>query len=312
MPGMNEPRRVTRDDVDRAAAIIAGHVRRTPVIDLDGVTVKLELLQHAGSFKTRGAAHRLLSTPDIPAAGVITASGGNHGAALAWVAQRLGVPAEVFVPSTSPLLKRENIARFGATVTVVEGYYDEAKAAADVRAAETGALFVHAFDHPDTVAGQGTMAKELSEQAGPVDTLLVACGGGGFIAGQAAWFAGTATRVVGVEPESSRALHAAIAAGAPVEVPVSGLAADSLGAQRIGAVPWATLRGVVTRCVLVDDDAIRTAQRELWSLLRLVVEPGGAAAWAALRSGAYTPERGERVVLALCGANGDPIRVVSP
>ncbi len=309
------PDPATPDDVERAAERIAPFVRRTPVIEHDGVLLKLELLQHAGSFKPRGAANRVLRARDageLPEVGVVTASGGNHGAALAYVAGRLGVPAEVFVPSTSPALKQENIARFGAAVTVVQGYYDDAWAVAQRRVAQTGALFVPAFDHPDTVAGQGTMARELEQQlretGGGLDTMLVAAGGGGFLGGQAAWLQDR-VKLVAVEPMSTSCVHAARAAGAPVDVPVGGLAADSLGSKRVGEAPWAVLRDHLDEAVLVTDDDIRAAQRALWRDLRLVVEPGGAAAYAALLSGVYRPERGERVVVAVCGSNCDPSTV---
>jgi threonine dehydratase len=300
---------VTPDDIERAAQRIESYVRRTPVIQHGDIVLKLELLQHAGSFKTRGAFNRVLSEPLLPSAGVVAASGGNHGAALAFVGARLGVPAEVFVPSTSPAMKRANIERFGARVTVIDGYYDDAQRAADERQRVSGALMVHPFDHPATVAGQGTMARELEEQVGDFDTLVVASGGGGFTAGQAAWFRDR-VRIVSVEPESSQCLRAALAAGCPVDVPVSGVAADSLGAKRLGAVPWSIVRHFVDEAVVVTDDSIREAQRSLWDDLRLVVEPGGAAALAALRSGAYAPAQGERVIVVLCGSNCDPSTVV--
>lgn len=303
---------VTPDDVARAAERIAGRVRRTPLLEHGGVVLKLELLQHAGSFKPRGAFHRVLGAPELPAAGLVTASGGNHGAALAHVGRELGVVVEVFVPSTSPAVKRDAIERRGARVTVVEGYYNDAQEAADARQAQTGALAVHPFDHPATVAGQGTMARELEEQlaaaGGGLDTLVVASGGGGFIAGQAAWLTDR-VRVVGVEPETSQCLRAALAAGEPVDVEVAGVAADSLGARRLGAVPWSVARHHVDEAVTVTDEQIRAAQRELWTDLRLVVEPGGAAAWAAVRSGDHRPARGERVVVVLCGSNCDPATV---
>ncbi len=297
--------RVTPDDVERAAQRITGHVRRTPVIEHDGVILKLELLQHAGSFKTRGAFNRVLSAGELPASGVITASGGNHGAALANVARGLGIAAEVFVPSTSPVLKRANIERFGATVTVVEGYYDDAQRAANLRQACTGALMVHPFDHVETVAGQGTMSRELERQLIGFDTIVIASGGGGFIAGQAAWLTDR-VRVVCVEPETSQCVRAALANGAPTEVPVSGLGADSLGASRVGEVPWSIIRHYVDEAVTVTAEAMGEAQRALWNDLRLVAEPGGAAGYAAIRSGAYRPTPGERVVVAVCGSNCDP------
>lgn len=307
---MDEPQ-VLPDDIERAARRIEGLIRRTPVIAYDGLTLKLELLQHAGSFKPRGAANRLLAERErgaLAAAGVVAASGGNHGAAVAYVSQALGVSAEVFVPSTSPVMKRANIERFGARVHVVEGYYDDAQAAADARQRVGGAVLMHPYDHVDTVAGQGTVARELDDQVAGYDTLIVATGGGGFTAGQAAWVRDR-VRVVSVEPETSQCLRAALAAGEPVDVPVSGLAADSLGARRLGAVPWSVLRRFVDLAVTVTDEQIRAAQRELWSQLRLIVEPGGAAALAAVRSGAYTPADDERVVVVVCGANCDPASV---
>jgi threonine dehydratase len=295
---------VSPDDVERAAERIAGYVRRTPVIEHDGLWLKLELLQHAGSFKPRGAFNRML-TEQLPAAGVIAASGGNHGAALAFAASRLGVPAEVVIPSTSPPLKRRVIERHRARVIVVEGYYDDAQRVAEQRQRESGALMIHPYDHPATVAGQGTMARELEQQVGAIDTLLVASGGGGFTAGQAAWFEDR-VRIISVEPETSQCLRAALAGGAPVPVEVAGAAADSLGARQLGAVPWEVVRLFVDEAVVVSDDDIRGAQRAIWDDLRLVAEPGGAAAFAAVRSGAYRPARGERVAIAVCGSNCDP------
>lgn len=296
---------VTPDDVDRAAERIGDRVRRTPTVDHGPLVLKLELLQHAGSFKTRGAFNRVLGEASIPEAGLIAASGGNHGAALAYVGRTLGIPTEIFMPSTSPDIKRRNIERFGATVRVIDGYYDDAQAAADARRAETGALEIHPYDHPATVAGQGTMGRELERQIGAFDTILVAAGGGGFIAGQAAWF-GDRVRIVSVEPETSQCLRAARLAGEPVEVGVSGVAADSLGARRLGTVPWSLVRRFVDESVVVPDDAITAAQRELWDDLRLIAEPGGAAALAAIRTGAYLPASGERVVVVVCGSNCDP------
>ena len=298
-------------DIEEAAERIGTRVRRTPVMEHAGVILKLELLQHAGSFKPRGAFNRVLSEETLPEAGLIAASGGNHGAALAFVGKSLGVPVEIFLPSTSPALKRANIERFGARVTAIEGYYDDAQAAATERQRVTGALMVHPFDHPATVAGQGTMARELEQQVGPIDTLLVATGGGGFTAGQAAWYR-SRVKVVSVEPESSQCLRAALLAEHPVEVPVSGVAADSLGARKLGDVPWSIVREHVAEALVVPDEAIRAAQRELWNDLRLVVEPGGATAWAALRSGAYRARPDERIVVVVCGSNCDPTTVITP
>ncbi|MGH9135179.1 MAG: threonine/serine dehydratase, partial [Ilumatobacteraceae bacterium] len=283
-----------------------------PVVDHGDLVLKLELLQHAGSFKPRGAANRVLAERDraggLPTAGVITASGGNHGAAVAYVSQALGIAAEVFVPSTSPQIKHDNVARFGATMRIVDGYYDDAQVAADARQAESGALMVHPFDHADTVAGQGTMARELEDQIGAFDTIVVATGGGGFIAGQAAWLRDRA-RVVSVEPDGSQTLRAALEAGRPVDVDVGGLGSDSMGARRVGDAPWAIIRRFVDEAVVVGEDDLRAAQRELWQQFRLVAEPGGAAALAAIRSGAYNPAAGERVVVVVCGSNCDPADV---
>lgn len=318
---------VTPLDIDAAAARLAGHVRVTPVMtiaatDLDlpvpasapsCITLKLELLQHVGSFKPRGAFNRVLAAGEIPAAGLIAASGGNHGAAVAFVARSLGLHAEVFVPSSSPAMKRDRIAALGATVHVIDGLYDDAQAAATARQAITGALAVHPFEHPHVVAGQGTMARELEQQMADLgsgfDTVLVASGGGGFTAGQAAWFAGR-KNVVSVEPETSQCLHAARLAGEPVEVSVAGIAADSLGAKRLGSVAWSIVQSYVAESLTVSDDAIRAAQQLLWDRLRLVAEPGGATALAALHSGAYTPEPGERIVVVVCGSNCDPASVM--
>jgi threonine dehydratase len=220
------------------------------------------------------------------------------------------VQAEVFVPSSSPAMKRDRITSFGATVHVVDGLYDDAQVAATARQAESGALMVHPFDHIDVVAGQGTLAAELDDQLDSYDTLLVASGGGGFTAGQAAWVRDT-RKIVSVEPATSRCLHAALEAGTPTPVEVAGLAADSLGARQLGAVSWSIVESFVDAAVLVTDDDIRAAQQILWQELRLVAEPGGAAALAALRSGAYVPEPGERVIVVVCGSNCDPATVTT-
>jgi len=307
----------TPDDIERAWERIRDHVRVTPVVSLESgelgvpapTVLKLELLQHTGSFKPRGACNSVL-TADVPATGLIAASGGNHGAAVAYVAQRLGLHAEVFVPSTSPPMKRDRIAALGADVRVIEGLYDDAQVAADARALETGAFKVHPYDSPVVVAGQGTMARELERQVDAIDTLLVATGGGGFIAGQAAWFAGR-VRIVSVEPATSQCLRAALEAATPTPVDVSGIAADSLGAAQLGAAPWDVVHRYVQDAVVVEDEEIRAAQRAIWDGLRLIAEPGGAAALAALRTGAYRPEQCERVAVVVCGANCDPATVVS-
>lgn len=303
------------DDVERAATRIAGRVRTTPVLDVGDdrgrlpfpVVLKLELLQHTGSFKPRGVFNWMLAQDgNLPPAGVVAASGGNAGAAFAYVARELGVPATIVVPEVTSPVKRGRLADLGAEVVVVPGVYDDALAASRALAAETGARLGHAYDDPDIVAGQGTCGRELEAQVGGAfDTVLVAVGGAGLIGGIAAWFAGR-KRVVGVEPEPIPALHDALAAGRPVEVAVSGLAADSLGASSVGEVPFAVARRYVDRSVLVPDDAIAQAQRDLWARFRLAAEPGGAAAWAALVGKAYVPQPGERVAVVVCGGNVDP------
>jgi threonine dehydratase/predicted RNase H-like nuclease len=303
---------VTRATIETAAARIAGHVRVTPVLELprgalggDWTPIlKLEMLQHAGSFKARGAFNNLLDGK-MPAAGVAAASGGNHGAAVAYAAGRLGVPARIFVPEIASPAKVEAIRRFGAAVVIGGQRYDDAQAACDAYVAESGARRIHPFAAVETIAGQGTLAREWEAQA-PLDSALIAVGGGGLIAGVAAWWAGSATtRVIGVEPEGSRALHAALAAGGPVDVPVHSIAADSLGAKNVGVLVHEIGAAAVDHVALVPDAAIRVAQAALWRDFRLATEPGGAAAYAAILSGAYTPAPGERVGILVCGANVD-------
>lgn len=302
---------IGRPEIEAAATRIASHVRRTPVIEADAaalgtpapVVLKLECLQHAGSFKPRGAFNRILSA-SVPATGVIAASGGNHGLAVAHAARKLGHRAEIFVPTIAAPVKIEGLRALGADVRIIGANYAEAFAASVERQRDTGALVVHAYDQPEVLAGQGTTAREFEEQAGRLDTVIVAVGGGGFIGGIAAWFGGR-TRVVGVEPETSCALHAALLAGAPVDVEVSGIAADSLGARRVGMQMFPLARDHVERVVLVSDREIRAAQVALWRRLRIVAEPGGAAAAAALLAGRYRPEPDERVGVLVCGANAD-------
>lgn len=303
---------------------MAGLVRRTPVMSVEGAALgvaaplllKLELLQHTGSFKARGALNRLLvarESGELSPTGVVAASGGNHGLGVAWAAGTLGVPAEIFVPEATSPAKRARLAASGARVVVGGAFYADAYAAAVTQAESSGALLVQAYDDPHVVSGQGTCGLELGEQAaawapGGLDTVLVAVGGGGFAAGVAAGLAaaGSRARVVGVEPELIPTWHAARAAGAPVDVPVGGVASDSLGARRLGDVPFAVLRDAGAGSVLVADDAILAARRALWDRLRLVAEPGGATAAAALLCGAYRPAPGERVAVVVCGGNTDP------
>jgi threonine dehydratase len=315
-PGM-EPGPVTRIDIEDANDRILGRVRRTPVQELGpfalgGVPgeliLKLELLQYTGSFKPRGAFNKMLAS-SVGDTGVIAASGGNFGLAVAFAAHELGHPAEIYVPDSSPVVKIDRIRALGAQVTVIPGYYADAAEACRIRADETGALFMHPFDQMEVVAGQGTIGLELADQCPGADTVLVSVGGGGLVAGIAAWFAGSA-RVIGVEPSASPTLSAALAAGRPVDVPVSGVAADSLGARRAGDIAYAIASRFVDRVVTVPDDAIVDAQRRLWSDVHLIAEPGAAAALGALLSGAYDPEPDERVVVVICGANTDPASVM--
>jgi threonine dehydratase len=299
---------VTRAEIEAAHARIAPHVRRTPVLHLgnafghDGpVSLKLEFLQHAGSFKTRGAFNAILSDA-VPSAGVAAASGGNHGAAVAYAARQVGVKARIFVPEISSPAKIAVIRSHGAEVVIGGARYADAQESCDLYVTESGALRIHPFAATSTMAGQGTAALEWEQDGPALDTVLVAVGGGGLISGVASWWAGR-VKVVGVEPEGSRALHAALAAGGPVDVEIDSVAADSLGAKNTGALVYDICRETVDHVALVTDEAIRDAQRVLWRDYRIASEPGGAAALAALISGAYKPRSGERVGVLLCGAN---------
>ena len=308
---------ITNADVQAAAARIAGRVRATPLAEADAdasrpaarVWLKLEQLQHTGSFKARGAFNRILSAAEqgvIPAAGVVAASGGNAGLAVAYAAAEQNLPARVHVPAAAPPVKVARLHAYGAQVVQAGSCYAEAFELAAKHAAETGALLCHAYDQPEVCAGQGTLGLELLEQAaGQVDTVLVAVGGGGLMAGVAAAAEGRA-RVVAVEPDTIPTLHAALAAGGPVNVSVSGIAADSLGATRLGDIAYAVATRAGVRSVLVSDEDIIAARQYLWDRYRLVTEHGGATALAALLAGAYQPEPGERIAVVLCGANTEP------
>ncbi|WP_326951024.1 threonine/serine dehydratase [Amycolatopsis sp. NBC_01307] len=302
---------ISTSDVERAATRIHGRVRRTPVFAADGMWFKLEHLQHTGSFKARGAFNRILAAGDIAAAGVVAASGGNAGLAVAHAAREFGFPARVFVPATAPAVKVAKLHALGAAVELVGDKYADAYDAAVKHAADSGALFCHAYDQPEICAGQGTAGLELLEQVDGLDTILVAVGGGGLLAGIAAAVEGRA-RVVGVEPRTIPTLHAALEAGEPVQVEVSGLAADSLGASRLGDIAFAVATRTGAGSVLVEDAAIAEARTTLWDRYRLAVEAGGATAYAALLSGAYVPAPGERVAVLLCGGNTDPATLTSP
>lgn len=307
---------VNRGAIERTERLIRPYVRRTPVMQVEAadfalegapISFKLELTQHAGSFKPRGAFSNLLQR-DGAEAGVVAASGGNHGAAVAFAGRRLGLPATIFVPSVSSPAKQALIRDLGADLRVGGALYAEALAAAEAFAEQTGAMRIHAYDQVETLLGQGTVGLEIEQQLGDqVDTVLVAVGGGGLIGGVAAALE-RRFKVVAVEPETAPTLHAAMAAGAPVDAPAGGVAADSLAPKRIGALPFAIVRDrIAPQVVLAPDAAIVRAQAELWRRLRLATEPGGAAAFAALLSGRYRPEQGERVCVLLCGGNTDAV-----
>ncbi len=306
--------------IDRAAIaaiepIIRPYVRHTPLLAAEGrdfgaafgaVRFKLEFLQHTGSFKARGAFANML-TRAVPKSGVVAASGGNHGAAVAFAAQRLGAKAAIYVPAIASQAKIDRIRSYGAELVVGGERYPQALAASEDYAARTGALQIHAYDQPETMLGQGTAGLELEQDAPDIDTVLVAVGGGGLIGGMAAWFAGR-VKVVAVEPELAPSLHMALAAGMPVDAPGGGIAADSLAPKQVGPLMFPIAQRYVATAVLVSDDAIRAAQLALWDGLRVVAEPGGACAFAALLSGRYVPAPGERVAVLLCGANTTAVK----
>jgi len=305
---------IDRDRIAATERLIRPYVRHTPVIEVDAgdfglspgpLVFKLEFLQHTGSFKPRGAFASLLSRK-APAAGVVAASGGNHGAAVAFAAMRLGIKAAIFVPKITSAAKLDRIRAYGAELVVTGEVYAEALAASEERVAQTGALAVHAYDQPETLLGQGTVGLELEADRPEIDTLLVATGGGGLIGGIAAWYGGR-TNVISVEPELAPTLHDALKAGRPVDAPAGGIAADSLAPRRVGALMFPIARKSVVNAVLVTDDAIRDAQRRLWDVLRIAAEPGGATALAALLSGRYQPAKNERVAVLLCGANTNAV-----
>jgi threonine dehydratase len=301
---------ISTNQIQSTYQIIKPHIRRTPIVEVDGadfgietarLTLKLESLQHAGSFKARGAFTNLL-TRNIPAAGVVAASGGNHGAAVAFAAMKRNVPAKIFVPNVASSAKIHQISAYGAQLLISGERYADALAASEAWVAQSGAMAIHAFDQEETLLGQGTVALELEEQASDITTLLVAVGGGGLIAGIAAWYQGR-VNVIGVEPELAPTLTRALAAGRPVDAEAGGIAADSLAPRRVGELVFPIVQRHVSTTVLVSDDAIQDAQRLLWKNLRVVAEPGGAAALAALSSHRYLPAPNERVAVLICGGN---------
>jgi threonine dehydratase len=301
---------VNPEQIARCEKLIRPYIRRTPVIEIDGAEIglvpgklclKLELFQHSGSFKARGAFANLL-TRTVPVSGVVAASGGNHGAAVAYAAMTLNEPAKIFIPSISSPAKIERIRGYGADLVIEGDRYADALAASEAWAQQSGALSVHAFDQDETMVGQGTIGVELDQQAPDIDTLLVPVGGGGLIAGLAAWYAGR-IKVVGVEPFAAPTMTRALKAGHPVDAEAGGVAADSLAPRRIGERVFPLAKSHVHGTVLVADEAIRRAQDVLWQTLRIVAEPGGAAAFAGLVSGAYRPQTGERVAVIISGGN---------
>jgi threonine dehydratase len=306
---------ITRERIAATEAAIRPYVRRTPLLRADlsdfglpatPVTFKLEMLQHSGSFKARGAfANLLLRKPTDT--GVVAASGGNHGVAVAYAAMKVGKPARIFVPTISSPAKMERIRSYGADLVVTGERYNDALMASEEWAAQSGAMKVHAYDQVETLHGAGSVGLEFEEQAPEIDTLLVACGGGGLIGGIAGWFQGR-VRIIGVEPELCPTLYRALEAGRPVDTESSGIAADSLAPKSVGGLMFPVAQKWVDRVVLVPDDAIAAAQRGLWDIARVVAEPGGATAFAALLCGGYRAARGERVGVVVCGANTTAVR----
>jgi threonine dehydratase len=297
--------------IARIHELIAPYIRYTPILHTNGsdvgldpypLTFKLEFTQHAGSFKARGAFCNLLTRP-IPSSGVVAASGGNHGLAVAYAARRLGIPARIFVPTVASPVKVASIRACAADVVITGDRYADALEASEQYVTDSGALPIHAYDQTETLLGQGTLGRELSHQVPEATTVLVAVGGGGLIGGVAGWFAGQRPRVIGVEPTEAPTLTRALAAGKPVDAPAGGIAADSLAPRRVGELMFPIAQQHVDRVLLVSDDDIVRAQATLWDTFRLVVEPGGAAAFAALLSRQYEPARDEHVVVVLCGGN---------
>jgi threonine dehydratase len=299
-----------REQIADAHRLIEKHIRRTPVLEMDStefglpafpLTLKLELSQHTGSFKARGAVANLLMR-QVPAAGVVAASGGNHGVAVAFAAQKFGVPARIFVPSVASAAKKKRIEEYGAHLEIAGESYSDALQASQRWIAEAGAMPVHAFDQRETVLGQGTVGVEVQEQAPEIDTLLVAVGGGGLIGGIATWYGGK-IRIIGVEPKTAPTLSKALEAGHPVDAEAGGIAADSLAPRRVGEIMFPIAQKWVERVVLVSDEEIARAQQMLWKCARIAAEPGGAAALSALTSGEYRPAKDERVGVVICGGN---------
>lgn len=303
---------ITRTQIQANEPVIRPYIRRTPVLEvdgadfgLDGITIifKLELFQHAGSFKARGAFTNML-TREVPDAGVVAASGGNHGVAVAFAAMKLGRPATIFVPTVASPAKLDRIRRYGAELVITGDRYADALEASQDWISRTGALPVHAYEGVETLIGQGSLGLELEEQSPNLDALLIAVGGGGLIGGVAAWYENR-TRIIAVEPELAPTLNLALNAGRPVDSPAGGIAADSLAPRQVGEMMFPIAQQYVAEAVLVTDDQIREAQKKLWQTVRIVAEPSGAAAFAALLSGRVKAEPGHRIGVVVCGANTD-------
>lgn len=305
---------ISREDVKELYRQLAGHVRRTPVISVDGkdfgldpvsLAFKLENLQHTGSFKARGALANLL-TRTVPSAGIVAASGGNHGVAVAFAANKFHVAAKIYVPTVASVTKIERIRKYGADLVVGGERYADALEESQKWAAQTGAIALHAYDQRETMMGQATVGLEFEEQSPDLDTLLVAVGGGGLIGGIASWYSGR-TRIIGVEPDQAPTLTRALEAGRPVDAEAGGIAADSLAPRRVGEMMFPIAQKYVERVVLVTDEDIRAAQRALWQEMCVAAEPGGAAAFAALLAKKYKPVSSERVGILVCGGNTDAV-----
>ena len=311
---MNQSIDISRERIEATERLIRSHIRRTPILEVDGadfglesikITFKLELLQHAGSFKARGAFTNIL-TRRIPAAGVVAASGGNHGAAVAFAAMRLGKPATIFVPSVASKTKLDRIRQYGAELVIAGDRYAESLEASEAWTTQSGALPIHAYEGTETLLGQGTLGMELEQQAPKLDSLLIAVGGGGLIGGVAAWYQNM-IKIISVEPEEAPTLHRALSAGRPVDSPAGGIAADSLAPRQVGQQMFPIAQKFVHSALLVSDEEIIEAQKRLWETTRIIAEPGGAAAFAGLLSGRYKPERGERVGIIVCGGNTEKV-----
>ena len=305
---------VSREQIQATYPVIRPHIRRTPVLEVDGadfgldsitIVFKLELFQHGGSFKARGAFTNLL-TREIPDVGVVAASGGNHGVAVAFAAMMLGRPATIFVPSVASPAKVDRIRRYGAELVISGDRYADALEASHEWTERTGALPIHAYEAVETLLGQGTLGLELEEQSPRIDSLLVAVGGGGLIGGVAAWYENR-TKVISVEPELAPTLQRALEAGRPVDAPAGGIAADSLAPRQVGQLMFPIAQKYVQNALLVTDEQIVESQEKLWQTMRVAAEPGGATAFAALLFGRYKPQPGERVGVVVCGGNTDAV-----